>query len=332
VNPFPKEAIITSSEQRKLRGAIRFVFASRAKFGRKFDFSEMEYVNSATKISIKCPKHGIFFQSPSQHLRGACGCTFCGAEKTKLSNSINTKEYKKCNECNTTMPIDRFRTWNSSNRGIRIESYCIDCKRNKDRIRARDRDKKKLNQAKRKYNAKQRIKRIEETNPKSEIYIRRCDDCGCFDVLKYTPKGLGLNYCKRHQSRYRLLGKTFVVKEKEVECVVCGATYIGKQVNCMCSSCAKKRNKERKKNQKRKRRALIRGASKGIAFSYKDIFKRDNWKCKLCGCNVQKKDIYADNAAELDHIIPVAKGGTDIPSNLQTLCFDCNRGKGVKIM
>jgi 5-methylcytosine-specific restriction endonuclease McrA len=30
---------------------------------------------------------------------------------------------------------------------------------------------------------------------------------------------------------------------------------------------------------------------------------------------------------EIDHRIPRAKGGSDDPSNLWTLCFDCNRGK-----
>jgi len=30
---------------------------------------------------------------------------------------------------------------------------------------------------------------------------------------------------------------------------------------------------------------------------------------------------------EVDHIEPKAKGGKDIMNNLQTACFDCNRGK-----
>ncbi|MBI4006518.1 MAG: HNH endonuclease [Gammaproteobacteria bacterium] len=30
---------------------------------------------------------------------------------------------------------------------------------------------------------------------------------------------------------------------------------------------------------------------------------------------------------EVDHIISVAEGGSDALNNLQTLCFECNRGK-----
>jgi 5-methylcytosine-specific restriction endonuclease McrA len=32
-------------------------------------------------------------------------------------------------------------------------------------------------------------------------------------------------------------------------------------------------------------------------------------------------------AVEVDHIVPVAKGGTNDIENLQTLCRNCNQGK-----
>ena len=57
-----------------------------------------------------------------------------------------------------------------------------------------------------------------------------------------------------------------------------------------------------------------------------NILKRDNFKCCLCGRSA--KD---GVQLEVDHIIPIAKGGKTEPSNLRTLCFDCNRGKGIKI-
>ncbi|WP_294755493.1 HNH endonuclease signature motif containing protein, partial [uncultured Ruminococcus sp.] len=33
---------------------------------------------------------------------------------------------------------------------------------------------------------------------------------------------------------------------------------------------------------------------------------------------------------EVDHIIPIAKGGKTEANNLQTLCWRCNREKGKK--
>ena len=35
---------------------------------------------------------------------------------------------------------------------------------------------------------------------------------------------------------------------------------------------------------------------------------------------------------EIDHIIPVAKGGETVEDNLQTLCWKCNRAKSDKII
>ena len=53
------------------------------------------------------------------------------------------------------------------------------------------------------------------------------------------------------------------------------------------------------------------------------VFKRDEYRCCICG-------ITASEGArlEIDHKVPLAKGGGDDEINLWTLCFDCNRGKG----
>jgi 5-methylcytosine-specific restriction endonuclease McrA len=49
------------------------------------------------------------------------------------------------------------------------------------------------------------------------------------------------------------------------------------------------------------------------------VFKRDRYKCRMCGRSGLE--------LEVDHVVAVAQGGTDRLDNLQTLCFDCNRGK-----
>ena len=50
------------------------------------------------------------------------------------------------------------------------------------------------------------------------------------------------------------------------------------------------------------------------------IYQRDGYRCRCCGRRT--KDL------EIDHIIPIAKGGKSTYNNLQTLCHRCNLRKG----
>jgi hypothetical protein len=50
------------------------------------------------------------------------------------------------------------------------------------------------------------------------------------------------------------------------------------------------------------------------------VFERDGYRCRRCGGWL---DLH------VDHIVPVARGGTDDLENLQTLCRDCNIKKGI---
>lgn len=58
------------------------------------------------------------------------------------------------------------------------------------------------------------------------------------------------------------------------------------------------------------------------------IKERDNYTCKLCGNSTH---IEPNLLLEIDHIIPVTKGGYTEEGNLQTLCWKCNRSKSDKL-
>lgn len=55
------------------------------------------------------------------------------------------------------------------------------------------------------------------------------------------------------------------------------------------------------------------------------VFVRDNYRCVECGATNMETTL------EIDHIIPVSKGGTNDIDNLQTLCKECNRAKSATI-
>lgn len=60
-----------------------------------YDYKNMKYKNAQTKISIICPIHGEFTQTPTSHLSGK-GCPKCGLEKVKLSKNIVFARFKEC--------------------------------------------------------------------------------------------------------------------------------------------------------------------------------------------------------------------------------------------
>lgn len=59
------------------------------------------------------------------------------------------------------------------------------------------------------------------------------------------------------------------------------------------------------------------------------IKNRDNFTCCSCGNSTHAEP---NLLLEIDHIIPVSKGGQTIDDNLQTLCWKCNRAKGDRIL
>lgn len=63
----------------------------------------------------------------------------------------------------------------------------------------------------------------------------------------------------------------------------------------------------------------------GLSLRFK-VMQRDKFRCKPCGKDSRQSTL------EIDHIIPVAAGGKTVYDNLQTLCFDCNRGKRTELM
>lgn len=57
------------------------------------------------------------------------------------------------------------------------------------------------------------------------------------------------------------------------------------------------------------------------------VLSRDGYRCQYCGVGVQDGAIL-----EVDHRIPIAKGGCNRVSNLITACRDCNRSKRDKLL
>ena len=81
---------------------------------KKYDYSNVIYVNNKTKVSIDCPIHGKFLQRPDRHLQGE-GCPNCGGTKNKSNKDCiidfrkihgDTYDYSKIEYINSKTKID----------------------------------------------------------------------------------------------------------------------------------------------------------------------------------------------------------------------------------
>jgi hypothetical protein len=54
----------------------------------KYDYSNVDYKNIKTKVDIVCKEHGIFSQTPTDHIHSGYGCPVCGGTKP-----VTTKEF-----------------------------------------------------------------------------------------------------------------------------------------------------------------------------------------------------------------------------------------------
>lgn len=66
--------------------------------------------------------------------------------------------------------------------------------------------------------------------------------------------------------------------------------------------------------------------------SLDEIFERDRGRCQLCGELVDRTLQWPDPmGVSLDHIIPVSRGGTHEPKNVQLAHWKCNHAKRARV-
>ena len=85
---------------RKKKTTERFIEEVKGIHGDKYDYSKVEYKGINENVCIICPKHGEFWQTPSNHLKG-CGCQKCKSSHLEREfrlflekNSIEYEEQK----------------------------------------------------------------------------------------------------------------------------------------------------------------------------------------------------------------------------------------------
>jgi ssDNA-binding Zn-finger/Zn-ribbon topoisomerase 1 len=83
----PKCGVISRSKNRT-NNTNKFLEKAFLVHGDKYDYSNVNYINNITKVEIKCPIHGLFYQTPHAHLQGY-GCPKCGNLDKGVKMTLN---------------------------------------------------------------------------------------------------------------------------------------------------------------------------------------------------------------------------------------------------
>jgi 5-methylcytosine-specific restriction endonuclease McrA len=116
------------------------------------------------------------------------------------------------------------------------------------------------------------------------------------------------------------------------DCAACGHQFvtIGGDVTCS-RSCSSSRATDMRREAAHRRRARKRSAYRSPVVR-SAIYLRDNYTCQLC---MEPMDMDAivphPYAPTIDHTIPLARGGTHEPSNVQAAHFICNSYKSDRL-
>lgn len=138
---------------------------------------------------------------------------------------------------------------------------------------------------------------------------RSCHKCGSY----YTTRSGRPCSCPPWISRGAL---------RSVSCHNCGVTWEApaRQGPHACEAC-RQEAKRRERRAERARRRRVHHEP----YTPESIFDRDRWRCQICRRVVKRTaTVPHPRAPTIDHILPISKGGADVPANVQCAHFECN--------
>lgn len=158
------------------------------------------------------------------------------------------------------------------------------------------------------------------------LYTHNCAVCNS----EFESLHLQKIYCDGCIDAYGADGcKRAVMGLHETSCINCGVVFCrmpNTGIRFCSKKCADEREAKLRRSGKARRRAKLRGNGNAERFDPFEIFERDGWRCRRCSRPTPKRyrGTTKPNAPELDHIIPVSKGGPHTRRNTQCLCRKCN--------
>lgn len=144
-------------------------------------------------------------------------------------------------------------------------------------------------------------------------------DCDrCRNATPLTPVQIyGVGYCVPIHCKCRRCGNLF--------------RNTGKRRTCdSCIVRLKREGKSRTNHRRRIRKTMNDYAEQGKVdtFEREGVIRSDQWICYLCGRKTSMESGSRDGSyPTVDHVVPIARGGSNDRSNLRCACMRCNSKK-----
>ena len=175
--------------------------------------------------------------------------------------------------------------------------------------------------------SRERARDLSTSVPRPSRLIYICKECG----IQYESSHPKTIYCSR---KCKDLGNTRIDREARIAskpvryCLHCGV-----EMPPAMRSDAKFCSEECNSAAHQLMRNLARRAGdieRSVVFRLQ-IAERDNWICGICDEEVDRTLSHPDPmCASVDHVIPLARGGTNDLDNLQISHLRCNLSKGAR--
>ena len=193
------------------------------------------------------------------------------------------------------------------------------------------------------------FRRLGGSNRKRGLVSKYCSRA-CYGksvASRYEPKSTAITwaacslcqgqYIKRHGAKYCRTCKpraALILATKAnvpIACRVCGSQFCrlpGAYTHRFCSEeCNAKHLSAKVRAFRAKAKAIRRGVERqGDHIDPLAVFAAAKWRCQICGVKTprDKRGTYAPDAPELDHVVPLSKGGMHTLHNVQCACRRCN--------
>ena len=124
------------------------------------------------------------------------------------------------------------------------------------------------------------------------------------------------------------------IKPHNSICTDCAAVFTQKHgATKRCDDCARLRHNAKARDYKHRRRANKKNNGPSDRINSLAVYARDGWICYLCEQPVPIGVHHLDpRAPTLDHVMPLARGGTHTLVNVKLAHRSCNTLKGVRVL